>query len=334
MINEFMRLDLLCESIVPTGAGYPAGLGANQVCTLAGEIIFFLGLTAITCACLEFLPRGGFNAAMVIKKKPNKEEKKLDERLEQRRAQADKEEVKIDVEGRAFTWEKLCYTVPVKGGNRQLLNSVDGYCKPGTLTALMGASGAGKTTLLDVLADRKSVGKIEGDRLIEGKPVGLAFQRGCGYAEQQGECRAACTSYPFAHTPISRHSRAHGHRPRGAALLGQPAPGVRRAAGAEGPVRRGHHRAARARRHCQRVDRLPRLRPRCRGPQAVSATASLLGHISYPLLPVSATIAVELAAKPNQLLFLDEPTSGLDGQGAYTIVRLLRKLAAAGMTIL
>lgn len=42
------------------------------------------------------------------------------------------------------------------------------------------------------------------------------------------------------------------------------------------------------------------------------------------------TIGVELAAKPELLLFLDEPTSGLDSQSAFNIVRFLRKLAAAG----
>ena len=46
-------------------------------------------------------------------------------------------------------------------------------------------SGAGKTTLLDVLADRKSIGVISGDRLVNGRPVDQSFQRGCGYAEQQ-----------------------------------------------------------------------------------------------------------------------------------------------------
>ncbi len=46
------------------------------------------------------------------------------------------------------------------------------------------------------------------------------------------------------------------------------------------------------------------------------------------------TIGVELAAKPSMLLFLDEPTSGLDGQSAFTICRLLRKLADNGQTIL
>lgn len=48
----------------------------------------------------------------------------------------------------------------------------------------MGASGAGKTTLLDVLADRKSIGVVSGDILMNGKKIDKDFQRGCGYAEQ------------------------------------------------------------------------------------------------------------------------------------------------------
>lgn len=45
------------------------------------------------------------------------------------------------------------------------------------------------------------------------------------------------------------------------------------------------------------------------------------------------TIGVELAAKPNLLLFLDEPTSGLDSQSAFSIVRFLKKLCKAGQAI-
>lgn len=46
------------------------------------------------------------------------------------------------------------------------------------------------------------------------------------------------------------------------------------------------------------------------------------------------SIAVELAAKPDVLLFCDEPTSGLDGDAALEVVRLLRKLADSGLTVL
>ena len=84
-----------------------------------------------------------------------------------------------------FTWRDACYDVPVKGGQRRLLDHVSGWVKPGTLTALMGTSGAGKTTLLDVLAKRTNVGVITGDMLVNGKPLDASFQRKTGYVQQQ-----------------------------------------------------------------------------------------------------------------------------------------------------
>lgn len=35
-----------------------------------------------------------------------------------------------------FFWQDLKYTVPVKGGERLLLDTVDGWIKPGQMTAL------------------------------------------------------------------------------------------------------------------------------------------------------------------------------------------------------
>jgi ATP-binding cassette subfamily G (WHITE) protein 2 (SNQ2) len=43
-----------------------------------------------------------------------------------------------------FTWRNLKYTVKVPGGERLLLDSINGFIKPGQLGALMGSSGAGE----------------------------------------------------------------------------------------------------------------------------------------------------------------------------------------------
>jgi ATP-binding cassette subfamily G (WHITE) protein 2 (SNQ2) len=45
-----------------------------------------------------------------------------------------------------FTWENITYTIPYGKSEKTLLNSVSGFCRPGEMTALVGASGAGKST--------------------------------------------------------------------------------------------------------------------------------------------------------------------------------------------
>jgi len=83
-----------------------------------------------------------------------------------------------------FTWQNVNYRIPTDSGERLLLNDVQGYVRPGRLTALMGASGAGKTTLLNTLAQRINFGVVTGDFLVDGKPLPKSFQRATGYAEQ------------------------------------------------------------------------------------------------------------------------------------------------------
>ncbi|KAH7134270.1 ABC-2 type transporter-domain-containing protein [Dactylonectria macrodidyma] len=83
-----------------------------------------------------------------------------------------------------FTWRDLEYTVPYLGGERKLLNKVNGYAKPGVLVALMGASGAGKTTLLNTLSQRQTMGVISGDMLVDGRPLSADFQRNTGFCLQ------------------------------------------------------------------------------------------------------------------------------------------------------
>ena len=45
------------------------------------------------------------------------------------------------------------------------------------------------------------------------------------------------------------------------------------------------------------------------------------------------TIGVELVANPS-LIFLDEPTSGLDSRAASIVIRVIKKLAETGRTII
>lgn len=91
-----------------------------------------------------------------------------------------------------FTFEHVKYSVRVKDPitkrkvDKTLLDDVSGFVRAHSMTALMGASGAGKTTLLDVLANRKTQGKIEGKFLLNGKeykPNDLCMLS--GYVEQQ-----------------------------------------------------------------------------------------------------------------------------------------------------
>lgn len=166
------RATTICKSHSPTrlrkfGAtlGFSWAFGTSRVpptaCALTVRVFFIL----LQCLLIEKLAHGSGTAGVVVFKKEKGETKKLNDRLKERREDFNAGKLEQDVsdlkmEPKPFTWAGLNYTVPVKGGSRQLLNDVWGYVKPGSLTALMGASGAGKTTLLDVLADRKTTGVV------------------------------------------------------------------------------------------------------------------------------------------------------------------------------
>ncbi|KAF6224475.1 hypothetical protein HO133_011052 [Letharia lupina] len=92
---------------------------------------------------------------------------------------------KISENESVFTWTDIEFSVPYEGGQRKLLNRVNGYAKPGVMVALMGASGAGKTTLLNTLSQRQRIGVVSGEMLVDGRNLGTEFQRVTGFVEQQ-----------------------------------------------------------------------------------------------------------------------------------------------------
>lgn len=93
--------------------------------------------------------------------------------------------VAIQKQTAIFHWRDVCYDININSDTKRILDHVDGWVKPGTLTALMGATGAGKTTLLDVLASRVTMGVVTGDMLVDGKQRDNSFQRKTGYVQQQ-----------------------------------------------------------------------------------------------------------------------------------------------------
>ncbi|KAI1381532.1 ABC-2 type transporter [Hypoxylon crocopeplum] len=196
-----------------------------------------------------------------------------------------------------FTFQNVNYTIPYQGGERKLLQNVQGFVRPGKLTALMGASGAGKTTLLNTLAQRINFGVVTGDFLVDGRSLPKSFQRATGFAEQLD-----------IHEPTATVREALQF----SALLRQPR---------EVPKEEKYA-------YCETIIELLEMQ------DIAGATIGKVGEGLNAEQRKRLTIGVELASKPELLMFLDEPTSGLDSGAAFNIVRFLRKLADAGQAIL
>jgi ATP-binding cassette subfamily G (WHITE) protein 2 (SNQ2) len=89
---------------------------------------------------------------------------------------------KLAQSGSTFTWRNIHYTVPHQNGEKQLLRNVSGYCAPGTLTALVGASGAGKSTR----KSRHPVTAFRGKRELTQQPHSTHSSHPTGYRHGHG----------------------------------------------------------------------------------------------------------------------------------------------------
>ncbi|KAJ5698814.1 ABC multidrug transporter A-2 [Penicillium macrosclerotiorum] len=196
-----------------------------------------------------------------------------------------------------FHWENVCYDIKIGGNPRRILDRVDGWVKPGTLTALMGVTGAGKTSLLDVLANRITMGVITGEMLVDGRLRDSSFQRKTGYVQQQDL---------HLETSTVREALVFS------ALLRQP------------------HSIP----HQEKLDYVEEVIRMLEMEDYSEAVVGVLGTGLNVEQRKRLTIGVELAAKPDLLLFFDEPTSGLDSQTAWSICTLMRKLADHGQAVL
>lgn len=99
----------------------------------------------------------------------------------------DESQISIPFKAVDLTFKDICYDVAASTGKGtlRLLNNVNGIFKAGRMCALMGSSGAGKSTLMDVIAGRKTSGKISGEVRLNGFLKDQdSFRRASGYVEQ------------------------------------------------------------------------------------------------------------------------------------------------------
>lgn len=330
MANEFHHQELICDLFVPCGPGYEGVSIDNQVCAFAGSItgnpnvigddyinvaftykwshawrnvglviVFMTGFVVLGTIGTEIIRpvKGGGDVLLFRRGHMPTDFTEIvvtDSHVVKTKLTRLQDTENPDI----FSWQNVNYTISLSdGSHRKLLNNVQGYVKPGTLTALMGESGAGKTTLLNALSQRLNVGVITGDMFVNGKPLDDSFKRQTGYVQQQDLHLAESTvreALQFA------------------ALLRQPAD-------VPEPVK------------LEYVEKIIELL------DMTNYAEAFIGRVGTGLnveQRKKLSIGVELVAKPSLLLFLDEPTSGLDSQSAWAIVSFMRKLAEVGQSIL
>mmetsp|Transcript_2040 Transcript_2040/g.3742 ORF Transcript_2040/g.3742 Transcript_2040/m.3742 type:complete len:745 (+) Transcript_2040:95-2329(+) len=209
-------------------------------------------------------------------------------------------------EGNALIWRNVNMTLKAKNSKqteRKLLNSVWGEVPPGEITAIMGPSGAGKTSLLNILAGRsKSNNSLDvqseirmQDYLVD--TTNIAVRKQIAFVAQDD-------SLSFTATPREAI--------RFSAKL-----------------------------------RLPRINTDEEIEVLTEKMLSELGLIDCAETMIGGelikgisggerkrtSVGVELVTKPS-LVFLDEPTSGLDSFSAMQVIKVLKKIANAGCSVL
>lgn len=166
----------------------------------------------------------------------------------------------------------------------------------------MGSSGAGKTTLMDLLAGRKTAGKIEGEILLNGKPKDdNSFNRIIGYCEQQDLIEMTSTvleSLMFSAKLRLPHDVSDEQKEKFVyeilALL-----------------------------------ELTHIKDRVVHGGEVHSSLVSLSPGELKLL----SIGIELVSNPS-ILFLDEPTSGLESRAAMMVMKAIRRIASTGRSVI
>ncbi|CAI6080573.1 hypothetical protein V2G26_011909 [Clonostachys chloroleuca] len=195
----------------------------------------------------------------------------------------------IDHKPVALQFQDITYTL----NGKSILSGIQGICRPGEVTAIMGASGAGKTTFLDILARKNKRGQVGGQFYVNGEKVPDAvYKTLVGFVDQEDTMLPTLT----VHETILN-----------SALLRLP-------------------------RHMSRMAKEQRVYEVEKELGIYHIRNSLIGSEEGKGRGISGGekrrvgIACELVTSPS-ILFLDEPTSGLDAFNAFNVIECLVTLA-------
>ncbi|KAJ7135007.1 ABC-2 type transporter-domain-containing protein [Mycena crocata] len=345
MENEFMRIQLTCDgaSVIPRNVGdvnkYPVGLGPNQVCTLFGSsagssnvsgedyisagyglsssnlwkrnflvlIGFMLVFQLTQVLSLEFFPQYDQNLTVAIYAKEDNDTKKRNEVLRARKAERKgKGHSDSELEPEPVQEKKG----PISGSKKILTWEKLNYHVPvpgGTrrlLHDVQGYVGPGLTALMGASGAGKTTCL---DVLAQRKNIGVISGDILVAGRPLTSDFARGTAYA-EQMDVHEGTATVREALRFSAYLRQPAEVSKEEKDA----------------YVEEMIELLELQ------DLSEALVFSLNVESRKRL----TIGVELASKPELLLYLDEPTSGLDSQSAFNVVRFLRRLADSGQAIL
>lgn len=177
MVNEFHGRQFSCASFVPSGPGYENVAPDQRACSVQGSqpgldfvggtayvetafsyqwnnrwrnygiivvITFALFVAHLVMTELVASERSKGEVLVFRRSKMKKMPRGLDEETGSNTAhQGEKfgnsgtSTPNVQKQQSVFHWQGVNYEVPIKGETRKILDSVDGWIKPGTLTALM-----------------------------------------------------------------------------------------------------------------------------------------------------------------------------------------------------
>lgn len=177
MVNEFAGRDFTCSSYVPSGAGYDDVSPSGRACASQGSvpgqdsvsgtvymkiafgyetshrwrnwgvmIAFAVLYLVLHLVATEYVAsERSKGEVLVYLRKAMKHLKKTPSDMESGPATAANHQMYdgntsgagVEKQTSVFHWGNVCYDIKIKGEPRRILDQVDGWVKPGTLTALM-----------------------------------------------------------------------------------------------------------------------------------------------------------------------------------------------------